>query len=197
MTPDISYIVSAYDRPESLSCCLHSIRAGTHQDFEIIVTDNAVDKAIAATQRKAVADMRDHRVRYLRSAGKIDVSDCYWSAEYGARQGAGKWLCFPCDDCYYFPRFGAEMLCAAVRGNLDFVECWSLLEMSSGRNMEFKAQWTIKSAFLIRADLFWTLGGFPCKPDEPQSMCCDRVLGERARGAAKGAVLHEVLVVHN
>src|SRR5208337_2687043 len=42
--PHVSYIVSAYDRPDHLGCVLYSIKAQTDQSFEVIVTDNGGDE---------------------------------------------------------------------------------------------------------------------------------------------------------
>lgn len=123
MTPEISYIVSLYNRPEYLAVCLWALKSQSHEDFEVIVTDNTTDNRIAAKQRAFIAGLKDKRFRYVRTAGKIEVSDCYWSAEYGMKLAKGKWLCFPCDDCYYPPEWGQRMLTAAVANNWDLVLC--------------------------------------------------------------------------
>jgi hypothetical protein len=51
------------------------------------------------------------------------VNDCYWSAEYAARQAKGDWLCFPCDDCYYVPEFQERMLEIAALYGWKLVLC--------------------------------------------------------------------------
>ena len=124
-TPEISYIISAYNRPALLPVCLWSLYAQTHTDFEVLVTDNATDKKIAAKQRDIVASMKDSRFKYVNTATRIKVSDCYWSAEYGMKHTTGKWICFPCDDTYYVPQWAQRMLTTAVSGNLDLVLCES------------------------------------------------------------------------
>jgi glycosyltransferase involved in cell wall biosynthesis len=120
---EISYIVSLYNRPQLLPCCLWSLKAQGHSDFEVIVTDNTTDNKVARQQKDFVADLNDSRFRYVRTAGKLPVSDCYWSAEYGMKLAKGKWLCFPCEDCYYPPEWAQRMLTAAVAGNLDLALC--------------------------------------------------------------------------
>ena len=35
----------------------------------------------------------------------------------------GKWLCFPCEDCYYPPEWGQRMLMAGLASNLDLILC--------------------------------------------------------------------------
>lgn len=123
MTPEISYIVSAYSWVDQLPTCLYSLRAQTHQDFEVLVTDNSTVKSIADRMRKFVASMDDKRFRYLHTAPLIKVSDCYWSAEMGMKRTTGRWLCFPCDDCYYPPEWAQRMLTTAYRNNFDLVLC--------------------------------------------------------------------------
>lgn len=119
--PEISYIVSLYNRPELLATCLWSLKCQTHSDFEVIVTDNTTDNRVARRQREIVLGM-DERFRYVRSAGKIEVADCYWSAEYGMTLAKGKWLCFPCEDCYYPPEWAERMLKAGLGWDLILCE---------------------------------------------------------------------------
>lgn len=196
MNPDISYIVSAYNRPDQLRACLWSLYGQKHGDFEVLVTDNSLDPEITAEHRKVIAEMGDNRYRYLRTAGKTKVNDCYWAAEYAAARARGKWLCFPCDDCYYLPTFGSEMLSKTVRDELDFVESWCLIGIYGGSTV-FNANHTVKSSFLIRAELFKRFGGFVAKPKSGVAACADRVLGEMARKQAKCGTVPMILVVHN
>lgn len=130
--PEISLILSAYHRPKMLFRVLADLMAQTFEDFECIVTDNSTDDGIAAEQRKIVKRTEDRRFRYMRTVertdglgvvtkGRIQVSDCYWSAEYGARSAKGTWLGFPCDDTQYVDEYLARMLSAAVMNNWQFV----------------------------------------------------------------------------
>jgi glycosyltransferase involved in cell wall biosynthesis len=119
----VSYIVSAYSWVGQLPTCLHSLAAQTHQDFEVLVTDNSMDRKAIVDIRRIVAGIHDRRFRYLHTAPLIPVSDCYWSSEVGMRHTSGRWLCFPCDDCYYPPEWGQRMLAEAYRSNADLVLC--------------------------------------------------------------------------
>lgn len=121
--PDISYIVSAYSWVAQLPTCLYSLKAQTHQDFEVIVTDNSTDLSMIAQQKSVVTAMNDRRFSYLHTAPLIPVSDCYWSSEEGMRHASGRWLCFPVDDAYYPPEWAQRMLTTAYRENLDLVLC--------------------------------------------------------------------------
>src|ERR1019366_1371305 len=125
--PEISYIVSLYARPEYLAACCWSLIGQRHTDFEVIVTDNTTDNKVARRQQQFIATLKDKRFRYVRTAGKIEVSDCYWSAEYGMKLAKGKWLCFPCEDCYYPPEWSQRLLAAAVGGNWDLALCENIV----------------------------------------------------------------------
>jgi glycosyltransferase involved in cell wall biosynthesis len=122
-TPDISYIVSAFTWVEQLPTCLYSLKAQTHRDFEVLVTDNSTDAKLAKRNRDAVSGVKDGRFHYLPTAKRIKVSDPYWSSEIGVKHSSGRWLCFPCDDCYYPPDWGRRMLVAAYSGGFDLMLC--------------------------------------------------------------------------
>jgi glycosyltransferase involved in cell wall biosynthesis len=126
-TPDLSYIVSLHNRPDYLAVCCYMLKMQTHRNFEVIVTDNTADNAVARQQRDFVHGLKDKRFTYVRTADKIEVSDCYWSAEYGMTLATGNWLCFPCEDCYYPPEWGQRMLTAGVRYGWDLVLCEKLI----------------------------------------------------------------------
>jgi glycosyltransferase involved in cell wall biosynthesis len=126
-TPEVSYVVSLYHRPEYLAVCLWSLIGQTHQDFEIVVTDNSEDDSFAKRHQAIIKSIGDPRIKYVRTYKKIKVADCYWSAEYGVRLAKGKWLCFPCEDCYYPPEWTQRMLTGAVRGNWELALCESIV----------------------------------------------------------------------
>lgn len=200
-SPDISYIVSAYNRPLQLRTCLASIAAQTHQRFEVIVTDNAIDNGIAKAQKEMIAQF-DKRFRYVRTTRKIEVSDCYYSAEYAVKNMAsGTWYGFPCDDTYYMPEFGSRMLAAAYKNSWDFVYARSVVvgpEAAGGSGYRLWTQTvghTVKTCFLIRASVFPGFGG---KPDVPVPVAADYFFGTQMveNGISMGAV-DEVLLVHN
>src|ERR1019366_3091887 len=103
--PKVTYIVSTYNRPTLLRCCLASLAAQTDADFEVVVADNSPDFNITSQHQEVVADLRDPRFRHIDTdCVKTCIGwDCYHSAEYCARIAAGEWLCFPSDDSYYVP----------------------------------------------------------------------------------------------
>lgn len=200
--PDISYIVSAYDRPDLLPICLWSIKAQTHPNFECLVTDNATDPAIAAKHEMAVTRLDDYRFGYVRTADKIQISDCYWSAEWAIEHRAkGNWLTFPCDDTFLVQEFGQRMLTAAVGRNLDFVYTRQVLigglaSLGSGyRIHENSPGRIVKTCYLVRRSAF---PGFRSKPQIQGAWGqTDWMLGSDmiAAGAKCGGV-EDILVVH-
>ena len=209
--PDISYIVSAFCRPLMLPVCLWSIAGQTHQEFECIVADNAVEPGVIAAHKLAVQQIQDFdprfkdRFRYIDTTKKTSVSECYWTAQWVAENEArGTWLCFPCDDVYLVPYFGTYMLETAYRDRLDLVlsegvvvgpDVWppnryNVLKQSIGRS--------IKSGFIVRASVF---PGFACVADAKgnampigSDLHLTRVMSWAGRriGTASG-----VMVVHN
>ena len=119
---EVSYIVSLYGRTDDLRVCLAMLHRQTHQDFEVIVTDNSTNRHHVRENRNVVRQYGD-RFKYIHSAPKIQVSDCYWSSEYGVKFARGRWLAFPCEDVYLPPEWTQRMLGAAVARNLDLVLC--------------------------------------------------------------------------
>ena len=201
--PGISFIVSAYDDPVSLACCLWSLAGQTHRNIEVIVTDNAEDARISRAQAAVVKQVQSAlpHMRYERTHGKLETQDCYHSAEWGARRARGTFLCFPCDDCYYVPQFAQRMLGTAYGKCLDFVECGVIggPEMT-GISVYLPMEWrTIKSNFIIKASAFNKLG-FSGKTtrENPVPSAADQELGRQVRkqGYPWGKMT-DVMVVHN
>jgi len=202
-SPDISYVVSCFNRPKLLPVCLYSLAAQTHKDFEVLVTDNSVDEDVASRHRSTVSGMKDQRFRYYRTANKIKISDCYWSAEWAIRHHAsGNWYCFPCDDTYYVPEFGQRMLSAAYRENWEFVVCGGAVvgPAASGgsgyRVWEMQIVRTIKTSFLVKASRFTK---FHAKPvAENAAAGADYSFGAHlVRSGVPWGIVPEVMLVHN
>ncbi len=159
--PDLTYIVSAFNRPFMLPVCLWAIKGQTHQDFECIVADNAEDNAIAKWQEKFVKSLEDPRFKYVRTATKTEVSDCYWSAEWVVTHMArGQWLCFPCDDTYLVPEFATRMRMRAVEFDADMVICGDVVLGPQGNGRVGYKHWKMepgrasKTTFIVRKSKF-------------------------------------------
>lgn len=105
----ISFIVSAFDRPQALKLCLQSLVLQTEKEWEAIVTDNG---PYSSDTISIIREFRDPRIIYLHT-GAIN---CYYSADMAVGIARGEWLAFPCDDTYYVPTFAEKMLYAAETG---------------------------------------------------------------------------------
>ena len=187
---DISYIVSACCRPSHLACCLFSIKAQTHRDYEVIVTNNGQTHEERQATSEVVVSLYDHRFRILEG----QWPQCYYSSEDGARIAVGEYLCFPSDDSYYVPFFAERMLAS----NADIIasdQAYSSIKNHPAyyvMNTSPVIGGIDKTGFLVRRSLF---NGFPNKE-----------IGETSDGemivslVAAGATwlrINEVLSVHN
>jgi len=199
---EVSYVVSLYNRPDFLAACLWSIKGQTHEDYEVIVTDNTEDKTVAHQQKRIVEKLKDKRFRYLRTAGKIKVSDCYWSSEVGLNQAKGKWVCFPCEDCYYPPQWTQRMLTEAVRNNLDLVLCESTLTGPETCGIDGYRVLQLgkpgfpgyKPSFLVKRAKF---KGWLNKPLVPACSGVDRTTLQDLTKKLKWGVARDLMYVHN
>src|SRR5271163_220379 len=125
--PAVTYVVSAFDRPRFLRCCLASLQVQTDPDFEAIVACNAPDPVLQFEQLEIVNAM-DRRFSFVDTdvvnAGPLGSPawDCYWSAEWVVENLAkGEYICLPSDDSYYVPIFQEAMLAKARAENLGLV----------------------------------------------------------------------------
>lgn len=198
--PDLTYIVSAFNRPELLPICLHSLATQTHHNAEIIVADNAPAASFAANRHKEIVEaLSDPRMRYINTASKKAGTDCYEASEWVIKNAAkGMWLAFPCDDCYYVPDFGQRMLTEAYSRNLDMVYCNELIGPDAAGGGAYHV-WDVqpkripKTAFIIRASAF---PGWCERPKSAVPVGCDFVLGQQMQGPRQGK-LNECLLAHN
>ena len=175
--PEITYIVSTYNRPMMLPVCLWSIAGQFHQDFDCVATDNSTDPGIIARNKRAIEDMDrepslNGKFRYLHTGSKIKISDCYWSAEYAISKGyaRGRWLAFPCDDTYLSPGFGLRLLLYAHKAGAPFVFCEYIVvgveaggaDVNGAENRVWRQRLhrTGKTCYMVTAEAFARVGGF-------------------------------------
>jgi glycosyltransferase involved in cell wall biosynthesis len=203
MTPRVTYIVSAFDRPDRLACCLWSLKVQTDPDFEVIVADNSTDFAIFLEHSRITNSLADRRFRHCNTSRHANSPgwDCYWSAEWIVEHEAkGEWICLPSDDSYYVPVFQEALLAAAANNNWQLVYCDMLYDRRiSGRYSKLEVEphenAIDKTGFLVHRDV-WI--GFPDKPHVPQASACDGMMAAELvkRGVRHGKV-SEILAVHN
>ena len=202
--PSVSYIVSAYDRPAALLCCLASLALQTDGDFEVIVADNNPNPA-RRKENETVVRWFDDRFYHVNSSQWSDISpgyECYWAAEEIVNRGfaKGDYFCFPSDDSYYVNVFQETLLKAAREFDFQLVFCDMLYDRRIGGRYSVLDVQPVscaidKTGFLIRRDV-WI--GFPTKPTELRSSCADgEMIAEVVRRGARHGKVQECLVVHN
>lgn len=121
----ISFIVSAFNRPDALRVMLSSLVCQTEKRWEALVMDRCVSEAVGK-QQMCYVDM-DSRIKYC------PVPRCrniYFASEEGAARAQGDWLAFPSDDGYYVPQFAERLIALGEEQNLGFVYC----DLVWGRN---------------------------------------------------------------
>jgi hypothetical protein len=211
--PKVSYIVSAFDRPYMLRCCLASLAVQTDRDLEVIVADNSDD--FCGQHQEIVADFCDLRFRHI-DTGCVKTCkgwDCYNSAEYVAALPSvtSEWLCFPSDDSYYVPTFQQTMLYCAEKNGWDLVYCDMLRndDSTEGRKMtgaqgDYYFHWNTaphvggidKVGFFVKRNLFTS---FPDKNTDSQGpKACDGLLIEDlVKSGVKHGKASGLIAVHN
>jgi glycosyltransferase involved in cell wall biosynthesis len=205
--PEISFICSAYNRPWMLPVALHCLRGNTDfTDWECIVTDNSKDKETRKQHRQAVAEMSerwgDKRYKYLYTADKIAVSDCYYAAEYAIERCRGKYVHLLCDDGYLAPYFAAKMVGAANRNGWDLAVLgkWVFGPETFGGDDYVDGTFgphtfVAKMGFIFRRDKF---KGFNL-PKKSAPILADRMFTSRMMNdpGIRWGVVHERMLVHN
>ena len=202
--PRVTYIVSAFDRPNCLPCVLWSLKVQTDPDFEVIVADNALTPGLQILHTYLVNSLQDSRFRHVNTAQhkSSPAWDCYWSAEWIVEHEAkGEWICLPSDDSYYVPIFQEAMLAKARTHSLKLVYCEMLYDRRIGGiysplDVQPVPCRIDKTGFMLRRDV-WI--GFPNKPTEgPASSICDGLMiHDLVTRGVRHAKVEEILCVHN
>jgi len=208
---ELTYIISAFNRPAMLPVALWSIAGQSHQDFQCIVADNADHEPtaklhqLAVEQVNAFPGMRGKFV-YMRTHGKTRVSDCYWAAEWAVKNmPMGRWLCFPCDDTYLVPGFAQSLLKQAAKKNADYVFSRNIIAGPDalGEGVGY-IKWKqrlhriAKTCFIVKWSVFDQVGGFQGKMDRIGTVNADYFFSSQMVAANKRiASVKGVLLVHN
>jgi len=195
--PEISFIISAYDRPMCLSACLATLALQTER-AEFIVCINSQGEMF-----KRHAAICDRYGAIALPTGKMGARCCYSSADLAAKFAKGEWLCFPSDDSLYVPGFSDLMLRAAREANLDLVYCDMVYDPMGliqrvGRYglMDSRPQINCidKTNFIVKRKFF---KGFPGKKIEGHSACDVLFVEDAIRRGARHGKAEGILGVHN
>jgi hypothetical protein len=198
--PQLSYIVSAYDRPWDLNLCLLSLKLQAHQDFDVIVVDNGTDDMYYANEQSI------HRAGLTQTTCHCHtkMEFCYPSSDFGANLSDAEWLAFPSDDSYFSKTFGEKMLAAGHKNNWDLVYCNAMFRRSVTDQLydgtyqalvtEPRAGWFDKTIFIVRRSIFKGFRAhervFPIGADSD-------LIEEYVRNGVAIGKVDEFLVVHS
>jgi hypothetical protein len=161
----ISYIVSAYDRPAYLTCCLASL-CTQEGASEIIICDNS-----GGIESRALATLFGCRYLDTSQLGVPLGATCYHDLSYV--EPKGDWLCFPSDDSYYVPQFAHIMLAYAAKSDWEYVYCDMLYDprlahATTGVQDTYSIMATApspgsidKTNFMVTRKAFDRVGGWP------------------------------------
>lgn len=108
----ISFICSAYNRPQHLKVLAHSLIVQTNPDWELLVMDESEDKINDISHL-------DSRIKYFPCEQFNDFG--YSVKNLGIPHATGQFLAFPADDVYYAPLF-VEIMSKKLEDN-DLVYC--------------------------------------------------------------------------
>lgn len=109
----ISFICSAYNRPQHLKVLAHSLIVQTNPDWELLVMDESEERINDISKL-------DPRITHYPCNNFNDFG--YSVKENGIKLAYGDYLCFPADDVYYAPTFVEVMSKKASKG-FELVYC--------------------------------------------------------------------------
>lgn len=118
MTPLVSMVIAAYERPIEIAVTIHCLLAQTLQDFEIIVVHDGPGERV----RDVVRSICDHRIVYCETPVRFND----WgnsSKEYGTHMASGQYIGHTNDDNYYAPLYLAAMVHALQSTDSQFALC--------------------------------------------------------------------------
>lgn len=195
----ITFIVCAHDEPDTLTCCLYSLKCQSFKDFDVIVTDRMSTPNNAAHQKRIVERMQDKRFTYMFT----EAPDIYTAAEEAAKHAKGEYLCFPSADSYYVPLFAETVLKVAEQTNADMVYCDMLYDPRYNRfcydvMTTAPALYFIdKTGFIVKKEWLEKVP-FPGKAPVPSRTPSDGLfIDEIVRQGAKCEKAPGVMIVHN
>lgn len=191
----ITFIVSAFDRPLALRCCLASLQIQTERDIQVIVADNSVEDH-ACTHMQIVREMHDERIGYWHAKQRT----CYESTKLAGDASLSEWLCFPNDDSYYMPEFAERMLrCAAANPDSGLIYCDEIYDpRMTGEYVHHNVMPICgsidKACFIIKQVVFKDVDFLPA----PDDLCRDGLLvDELVRRAVPMTKAPGIMVCHN
>jgi len=200
----LTAIVTSFNRPEELKVCLGSLcnqRKSSNRDESLYATIIVTDNTASPLNHIIENICYDYDVKYVYT----NTTDCYTAAEMVIDHVTTDFICFPSDDNYYVPEFAYRMLKYADTYGCDFVYCDMLYDPRyygswTGKytvvDCKPKVNYIDKGGFIIRKQLFESLGGFPNKPHNPRSAADGQLAELVVKCGAKVGKVQEILFFH-
>jgi hypothetical protein len=116
--PKFSILIPTRDRPALLAFALQSAKLQTYEDFEVIVSDNFVEKPA----RAVFDEHADSRFRYVRPPEPVSMADNW---EFASRQANGEHLTVLIDKTVLLPSTLAATAAALAAQPADIVSWWN------------------------------------------------------------------------
>jgi len=186
----ITFIVSTFQRPETLEGCLATIRIQPAPK-RVIVADNSLDASVD-NNRLACAWFGAEHVHTA-------MGDAYSAANkvVETERIESPWLCFPSDDGLMVAGFSQIMLDAAKGNGLVYCDCiyrqdplvgsWPAYRLLDAAPMMGRID---KTNFIVRRELF---KGFP---PHPKGWCDGALIEQLIAQGVKHAKAPGILVLH-
>lgn len=205
--PKISFIVTAFERPNALRTCLSSLVQQTERDWEAIVVDNSRDESgwngvDWVGNERICADLMDKRIIYMNTSPYTGIEDeihkysLYKATDMGVNITSAPWLVFPNDDSYYCPWFAERMLHAATSNNWELIYC-DLIAGGPGGHWLLSASprrcCIDKTSFMLARSRYI---GFPAATED-YAQADGLMIEQLVRDGIRHGRVDQVLVVHN
>lgn len=189
--PDISFCVTAHDRPNGLYLTLLSLSLQKELSYEIIVGVNATHESMMDNLEYVAESFSDNILTN-------ETTNCWDHSELIAKSATGRYLCFPSEADYYTPTFGKQLLKMANTDDLDLAFCDCLYDYRHDDSylvlfVRPAVCCIDKGGFLIKRNRF---NGFPKgpNPDHSEGYLVESIVNDKS---SKWKKLNEVLWVHN
>lgn len=113
MPPEISVVLPAYNRADSIAMAAQSVLRQTRKDFELLIVDDCSTDATA----EVIHGIRDPRVQYLKTPHNMGPSG---ARNVGIEAAQGEWVAFQDSDDEWMPeKLDQQMARLAARGMRD------------------------------------------------------------------------------
>lgn len=150
-TPLVSVCIPTYKNPELLNRCLKSIFEQSYSNFELIITDDSPDDAVA----EVVKNYEDSRIKYIKNTTPLGSPE-NWNE--GLRQAKGDYIkIMHHDDWFAVPDALQAYMDEALKSGSDFIcaNCYNVGPNSKKKHNilnRFKKKWAQDRSLILYAN---------------------------------------------